>query len=368
MGEHMLTLAAELRSQYDITLVCMSGEQGAQLLERGQEMGLDTWPLGQSDYPADMDGLSSVLARGDFDIFHCHAGIGWEGHVGVQAAHLARIQVVRTEHLPYLLTDVGQKIEYERIVRLADRIIAVSEEAGRSYVEAGVPSSKLRVVLNGIHAQKGTDKRKEVCAELSLPPGSKLVLTVGRMTEQKAYVHLLRAVPYIISEHPDVCFLWVGMGPLWDTLEAEVRDMGLEEQVRFLGQRDDVPDLMHSSDLFVLPSLFEGLPLCALEAMHAGLPVVGTRVCGISEIVRDRVTGLLVDVGDWVAMAGAVNECLDNASRSAEWGAAGRRWATQYFTARRMARETDGIYREVLAAKKAHTVVGEHMGEYIAGI
>ena len=94
------------------------------------------------------------------------------------------------------------------------------------YSRAGCPEFSIRLCETVVRS----------AAELGLPPGTGLVLTVGRMTEQKAYGHLLRAVPHIIAEHPDVCFLWVGMGPLWDTLGAEVRDMGLEEQVRFLGR------------------------------------------------------------------------------------------------------------------------------------
>jgi glycosyltransferase involved in cell wall biosynthesis len=367
MGEHLLTLAAELRDRYRITLVGVPTERVAQLLARGEASGLKTWALERAGEREAVGSLARALAERDFDIFHCHAGIGWEGHAGVRAAHLAGIPaVVRTEHLPYLLTDLDQRAEYAQLTTIVDRIITVSEEAGRGYLEAGVPASKLRVVLNGIDQRKGTKRRLEIRAELGLPLDARLVLTVGRMTEQKGHRHLLHAVPHIIRRHPDAYFLWGGVGPLWDSLRREVRQMGLEERVHFLGQHEDVADLMCSSDLFVLPSLFEGLPLCALEAMDAGLPIVGTRVCGTNEVVEDGVTGLLVEPGEPVALAHAVNECLHNTERSMRWGDMGRVRALQRFTAKSMAHETSEVYSEVLAVKKAYA--GSELGQFVTGM
>ncbi|HEX2171392.1 MAG TPA: glycosyltransferase, partial [Dehalococcoidia bacterium] len=114
------------------------------------------------------------------------------------------------------------------------------------------------------------------------------------------------------------------------------------------GHRDDARALIAASDLFVLPSLFEGLPLVVLEAMAAGFPVVATRVCGTSEAVEDGVTGRLVTPEDPQALADGILEALCQPERAAQWGRAGRLRVEQEFRPARMAQETTAIYAEVL--------------------
>ena len=144
----------------------------------------------------------------------------------------------------------------------------------------------------------------------------------------------------------------MGEGPLEGELRGRARELDLEERVLLAGRREDVPDLLATADLFVLPSLVKGLPLAMLEAMAAGLPVVGTRVCGTSEAVRDGVTGRLVEAADADALSAAILEALGNPRLAARWGAAGRSLAGSDFCAGRMAEETAGIYDELLASPR----------------
>ena len=162
------------------------------------------------------------------------------------------------------------------------------------------------------------------------------------------------------KRQPETHFVLVGEGQLKDELRARVRGLGLQSQVHFTGHRDDVPELMTAADLFVLPSLFEGLPLVILEAMAAGLPVIGTRVCGISEAVIDEITGRLVKSGDARALAAAVSEALEQPDLAARWGKAGRNLFEQEFTAARMARETFAVYEGLL---QQHSAASYEFGE-----
>jgi glycosyltransferase involved in cell wall biosynthesis len=158
----------------------------------------------------------------------------------------------------------------------------------------------------------------------------------------------------VLEQMPDAVFVWVGGGPLEAELRERVQTLGLEDSVRFAGQRNDVPDLMAAADLLVLPSLVEGLPLVVLEAMASGLPVVGTCVTGTSEAVVDDVTGRLVPPGrltgpsDASELVAAISQVLQDPVRAARWGAAGRAMVERDFNAARMAAETAKVYQELL--------------------
>ena len=355
VGEHMLTLAACRPAGDQLALVCPPTPSGSQLLERARALGLETLALAVRDQDAERQ-LARWLGARRFDLFHCHAGIGWEGHHGIYAARTAGVpRVVRTEHLPHLLTDPDQCLDHRRVVGQVDRVICVSEGARATFLRAGIPAERLRVVRNGIEARRwarpgGGDRaevRETIRGRLGLPAKVPLVLTVGRMVRQKGYQDLLEVVPGVSARRPDARFVWAGEGSLEGELRARARALDVEHAVCFLGRRADVPDLLAAADLFVLPSRFEGLPLVALEAMAAGLPVIGTRVCGTSEVVLDGVTGRLVPPGAAPELTAAILEALEQPERSAQWGAAGRERVEREFSAGRMTRETIAVYEEL---------------------
>lgn len=350
MGEHMLTLAAALQGEYRIAFVCPPTTAGRSFLERAAQLGVETLPLAAPyDNPVGLKSLRNWLEMRQFDLFHCHAGIGWEGFGGVEAARAAGVPVVvRTEHLPYLLDHPVQRADHQRIVGSVDRLICVSQEARASYINEGLPAAKISVVYNGITLQVVQPNRAALLTELGLSPPARLVLTVGRMVPQKGYDILLEAIPAVLERVPEAHFLWAGDGPLQDELSTRVATLGLASNVHLLGRRHDVAALMAAADLFVLPSRFEGFPLSLLEAMSAALPVVGTRVCGTSEAISDGVTGRLVPPAQPAALAAAIIEVLAQPAQAARWGDAGRELVYKRFTASRMARETSDIYQELL--------------------
>jgi glycosyltransferase involved in cell wall biosynthesis len=354
VGEHLLCLAEELRSHYDVFFL---GWSSTGLYARAAERGFPVYEL-SVDWYVNKD----LLIRLRPDIVHVHAGASWEGHGGVWAARNAAVpHVLRTEHLPYLITEKWQQDQYAGFLDWVDAIICVSEGVRRTYVEAGVPEDKLRVVLNGIPIlprQPDSHRSAErVRSELDLDPASPLVLTVGRLTEQKGYTYLLDAACLVAAELPSVHFLLAGEGPLEAQLTARARACGASRNVHFLGSRPGVAHLMSACDLFVLPSLFEGLPLVVLEAMSAGRAIVATRVCGTEEAVADAVTGRLVPARDANALAEAITYALLNQEVRDAWGKAGRERVSVQFTASRMAGEVAAIYNALLAPNlEAHSV------------
>jgi len=382
----MLTLAGELRDRYELSLVCPPSPSGQTLLARAAEMGLTTLPLElRSDAQAPAP-LIDWLQQQQVRICHVHAGVAWEGHHGVRAASAANVPgIIRTEHLPDLTAvfavdelpdlvygpyhrpdrrlDLAQLTEmvaanrrqHRELVELVDRLICVSEVVRDSFVQSGIPRHKTRVVRNGIMPRHTRCNRAEAREQAGISPDVGVVLTIGRLIDVKGHHHLLDAVPMVVSQEPDTRFIWVGEGPLDQELRERVTALGLQHWVHFAGQRTDVPDLLAAADVFLLPSMVEGLPLVVLEAMAAGLPVVGTRVSGTSEIIVDGITGRLVErgrltgKGDPEALAAAILEPLQDRDLAARWGAAGALRVPTEFSARRMARETAQVYEELLA-------------------
>lgn len=368
MGEHMLTLAAELCGRYRVLFVCPPGEKGDGFLERAEALGCTALPLLVQGNQTAVKTLQEWLRKLAVEIFHCHAGIGWEGHDGIRAAHESGVKViVRTEHLPYLLTDAHQRADYAAILPLIDQLICVSEEAAQSYRRAGIAAEQLSVVRNGIRPQRVESDRVGVRAEFGLPPEAKLLLTVARMTEQKGHRYLLDALPQILDAAPEVYFLWVGEGPLEEELRQQAEALPIDPSHLILaGRRSDVPRLLAAADLFVLPSLFEGLPLVILEALANNVPIVATRVCGTSEAIKDGWNGRLVAAEDSPALATAIVEALTNPSLTVRWTHAGRTRFEQEFSAARMADETAACYealrRQAQANAGQETIRGQEIG------
>ncbi|MFX0197534.1 MAG: glycosyltransferase family 4 protein, partial [Candidatus Hodarchaeota archaeon] len=160
--------------------------------------------------------------------------------------------------------------------------------------------------------------------ELGISKEARVLGTVARFTEQKGHQYLIDAAPKIVSAFPDVYFVFVGDGPLRSELHFKVHQLGLDSQVLFLGFRSDVRDLLNAFDVFVLPSLYEGLPNVVLEAMACGKPVIATEVDGTPEAVVQGETGILVPTQDSEALANAIIELLGDRRKVEEMGRRGR--------------------------------------------
>lgn len=346
----MIALATELLDRYDIVLAYPPSSGGRRLLEGAARNGI------RSKLLDDEESTTAWLAGEALDLVHIHAGVGWEGHGLSSAARAAGVpRIVRTEHLPDVITAPAQRLAHTDGVARVDRIICVSEAAASSFRSAGVDRGKIAVIRNGLRPRSPVRHRAEVRAELRLRPDQPLVLTAARFTPQKNQVTLIEAMPAVLAVHPDLCWALAGAGPLLDACRQRAESLGVAASVLFLGDRDDIADLLGAADLFVLPSRFEGLPLAVLEAMSAGLAVVATFVGGTNEAVLDGITGRLVPPGDAVALARAVCELVGDRRRAAAMGAAGAKRFGEDFTAARMASDTARLYDSLGAAPGAES-------------
>jgi len=236
-----------------------------------------------------------------------------------------------------------------RLSRRVARTIALSDHVARFVAEHGrVAPASIRRVYYGVDpaALQPRRPRAVVRAELGLSQDAPVLVCVGRLAPQKDHPTLLSALALLPEE---VVLLVVGGDPFGDgdaRLAALARDKGLGARARFLGIRHDVPDLLAASDLFVLPSLWEGLGLVFLEAMAVSLPVVASNVSAIPEVVPDGVGGWLVPPGDPAALARAIATALADPDERARRGAAGRARLQERFTLPRMIDEVLAVYAE----------------------
>jgi glycosyltransferase involved in cell wall biosynthesis len=237
---------------------------------------------------------------------------------------------------------------------LNDRIIAVSQAVKESVVAYDrISPRKIQVIYNGIDLSrfKGDFKGAEVRQMFGVKPGDFLIGIVARLEEQKGHIYLFRALRHLIPEFPRIKVLVVGEGTLRSALESQVRQMGLSEQVLFLGTRKDIPEILASLDLFVLPSLWEGFGLAIVEAMAMGIPVVATAIGGVDEVIRTGQDGLLIPPGEVPSLVAALRGGILDPQKYRGMGQQGKKTAGQKFTQAHHLLQLQDLYLEVLAQK-----------------
>lgn len=273
---------------------------------------------------------------------------------GTLAGRLARVPcIIYTEHGRDFASSKHNQYLHRMLGRLVNRIVVVSE-SGRAVLQAeGVPSKRILTIHNGIDAarfQIGED-RWGMRARLGFDRDQPLLGIVARLDAIKNHASLLRAMPRVMRAHPDTTLLIIGDGPLRADLERQVSELDLRRSVRFLGTRDDVPELLAALDVVVLCSLSEGLSLTLLEQSAAGKPMVVTDVGGNQEIIKDGQTGLLVPVNDEEALASAINRLLDDPERAHSIGRAARLQFMREFTLARMVSRYAEVYEDCVPAR-----------------
>jgi glycosyltransferase involved in cell wall biosynthesis len=241
---------------------------------------------------------------------------------------------------------------YRMAFPLVDGYIAVSDEVKQAMVrEIGPIEDKITVICNAVdvkrYGQSSVDKA-EMRNRLGFSADDRLVAVVGRLHEQKGHCYLIEAMTTVVPRYPNVHALFIGEGHLRDELQAQAERLGLGQHVHFLGRRHDIPDLLAVSELFVLPSLWEGLSVALLEAMAAGKPIVATSVSGTDQVVRPGETGLVVPPRDAQAIADATMRLLADPVQAQVMGQAARRRVTLSYGAQKLADEHLELYHRLL--------------------
>jgi glycosyltransferase EpsF len=306
--------------------------------------------------------LSRILRHGRYDVVHSHEFV-YSG-IGVWVARRLGLPVVCTFHhwlvrpeAPFLRKPVVRELRaaygaislrYAQghatyVTTLSRRVMSKVKPDYRT-----APNCRLLTLSAAALEPMPEDARADVRRELGIRPDAPVVLHVGRFIEQKNHRGVLNVFQRVRASVPGAQLVLAGQGPLLDDVRQTVKRRGLERAVHFLGVRQDVPQLMAASDVFLFPSLDEGFGLAALEANAAGIPVVGSAIPGLDEAVVDGQTAVLCKVDDVNGMAEAVDGFLRDPVLRARFGAAGRRRVEREFSHAASARGLRALYDDCL--------------------
>jgi glycosyltransferase involved in cell wall biosynthesis len=285
----------------------------------------------------------------------------WADIVGVLAAHWAGVpailswETVSHEGDPFH-GNFQRRAGYEWAMKKVDLIIPVSEEIKRSLIRRRhIPAHKIRVIHYGVDLKKfypnGHDSAAAKRMEFAAPDDAILIGILARLEPPKGHRFFIEAFAEVVKKFPQARALFIGDGVLRAELETRVRQLGLYEHIKFLGARNDVNEILNAIDLFVLPSVSEGLPNVLLEAMACRKPVIATEVGGIPEVVRSGENGFLVPPGDSAALQAQLLQCLSQRQKWAEVAQCGRVTVETTFSLERQIAGFESVYAELHAAK-----------------
>jgi glycosyltransferase involved in cell wall biosynthesis len=312
--------------------------------------------------------MIDILRRTRVDIVHTHTSKA--GVLGRFAAAISGIRaVVHSPHghifgkdanIPGVTGRPLRKAFFYFLERAAApqarKIVTLTARNRNDHIALGLASpSKLSVLHNAVDVdcfEAAKPKRDAMRAELGYEPDDCVIGIIGRLTSEKGHKSLLEAFCTVSKKMPKVRLLVVGGGPLRGELERAARELELDDCVRFLGVREDVPELMSASDIVALASTYEGLGIVLLEAMALGKPVVATRVGGVPEIVVGGETGLLVGPNDPQAMADAIERLARDENMCARMGNAGKKRVQESFTMPIMLKRLEKLYEDVLTCQR----------------
>jgi len=224
-------------------------------------------------------------------------------------------------------------VTYRAAASQMTHIVAVSHEVQNYFIQnRHIPPKKISTIHYGVDLSRFRKSGKTIRKELGLSDHDLIISVVGHLSDVKGHTYLLKASPSLIRKNPRIQLVFAGDGPEKASLEKEAKSLGIREHVHFLGVRSDVPDILRSSDIFVLPSIYEGLPNVVLEAMASGLPVVASGVGGIPEAVENGKTGFLFPAGDSLRLKQALSPLIQDKKLRQKMGEAGRRRVENSFS------------------------------------
>jgi glycosyltransferase involved in cell wall biosynthesis len=208
--------------------------------------------------------------------------------------------------------------------RFIDRIVTVSESGRNDILSRNIPPNKVVTIYNGIDPMRFTRTERRVRRELGIGERTVVITNVGGPRREKGIPYLIEAATRVLGEVPDSCFLVAGQGPLEKELKEMAAARGISDRFRFLGLRQDIPDILAETDVFAFPSVREAMPISVLEAMASGLPIVATSVGGIPEMVTAGENGYLVEPGNVDGLASALLRLVKDGDLRVRMGARSR--------------------------------------------
>ncbi len=350
----MLNIAKNINRQKFKVVVCCLGEEGIigrEIKDLGVEVVSFNFNKIGSLNPGLLFILVSFLKSRKFDIIHTHMyNANYYGRVGALLAGIPVI--VSAVHNTYAKRKL-HRIIINRILSKITKMVFVGTPAVKEDVNKydHIPDDKIEILSYGIDTEKFLEKhdRDAIRKDLGLAPGDCIVGNVARLEKAKGQKYLIEAVQILKDKGLNVKCLVVGSGSLEQELRNLVTAKEVEDRVFFLGTRTDLPELFSAMDMFVFPSLWEGLPLSLLSAMAAGLPIITTHAGGIRDVIVDGEDGIVVPGSDASAIAKAIEKVLNDKELRKMLSENARQKVLQYYSAEVMTRNLEVKYEELIS-------------------
>ena len=334
------------RVKFDISVLCLRSL--GEFVPEVEKMGIKVFCLSQKtgiDYFSFIK-VAKILRRERIDVIHTHNTQPFiDGTIGALLSGVKTI--IHTDHA----RDFPDKCRYmfaEYVMsKFAYRVVGVSEHTSADLIKyEKISPAKVITIFNGIYGPKydiviDRNKKKQ---ELGIKNKGPIIGIGVRLTEQKGITYLFKAMPEVIKIFPDITLVIAGEGELKEELQREAIQLGIDDHVLFLGARLDIPELLKLFNIYVLPSLWEGMPMVILEAMAAGCPIVATNVGGVSKVILDKQNGLLVSPRNPEQLAAAVILLLADEQPRKKYTQKGLQKFMEKFSAEIMTKQYERLY------------------------
>jgi len=310
--------------------------------------------INNKKFPLDIISFLFMMRRINIDLVHSH---GYKASIiAFFAMMLLRIPILPTCHLWFFGT--GSPLRFRTMIaieiflyRFLKIITVVSLSIKQTLVQRGVPSDRIHIIKNGINLDDfqpvDEGERKRIREKLGLKIGTPVIMNLGRLTEQKAHCNIVHAARIMKSRELEFVVLIIGEGELREALSQQICEHGVETEVKLLGFRDDARMLLQIADIFLLPSLDEGLPMAMLEAMASRVPVIATGVGDIPELFDSAEIGIQIPVNDVHAIAQAIEELLINRESNREYAENAHATILKYYSSNAMFCNYSILYKNV---------------------
>lgn len=354
----ILNLSEEMtrtgRHQPVVGCIVESAASASELFDAATRLGLEAIriPIDNRRLPFDVPRAARLVRRSRVDLIHTH---GYKPVVFGYLIHLLTgIPTISTSHLWSTPEEYPLKMRVmvwlsERLYRRFPVAVAVSEPIRAALVRSGVAEERALVIANGVEIREpAPGDLAALRRELGLSAGDFVVLNAGRLTRQKAQWLIVEAAARLMDATPRCRFLIVGEGESEADLRESIRRQGLADCVQLLGFRRDMPELLALADVFILPSLYEGMPMSLLEATAGRVPVIATPVGDIPRLIVEGVSGLLIPVGDSEALARAIARLRDECDLGGRLANAALAVMKQGHSSAAMCRRYTEVYDSIL--------------------
>lgn len=334
------------KNKYDTGVWCLS--EGGEIAFDLIRSGINVKILGMKSYhnPLNIIALLQLMRRNRIKILHIHGY--YAGTFGRLAAIIARVPIIIYHvHSTYYGYKKRNILIEKTLSFFTDNIICVSRAVWKFVVQVeGINEKKACLIYNGIEAPEVFDESLHINRDaFGLSKEDFVAITVASLTPHKGHHVLINAMKTLSQKHSNLGLLIAGEGPLKNSLDEHLKELPFFSKILFAKERKEVLSLLKLADVFILPSVErEGLGIALIEAMAVGLPVIGTRLGGIPEVIQDNINGLLVTPGNHEELAAAIEKVIGDKAIRDEMGHMGKKIYEKIFTVETMIRKIERLY------------------------